>query len=366
MGERQGTVEGVGLNRRFWRDRRVLITGHTGFKGSWLALWLETLGADVTGYSVDIPTEPALFRLASVERGLTHIQGDVRDASGLAALIARQRPEIVIHMAAQSLVRRSYSAPVETFETNVIGTVNVLEAVRRSDVRVVINVTSDKCYLNTGPRPHSEDDPKGGGDPYSASKACAELITDAYRQSFFSEGGPALASVRAGNVIGGGDWSRDRLVADAMTAALEGRLLFVRNPDAVRPWQHVLNPLEGYLSLAERLWADRSFADGWNFGPAEDDERPVQYLVERIAALWGDGFAWRVDKGENPPETPVLRLDSSRARERLRWEPRWDLERAIRSVVEWYHAYAAGADMRDVVLEQIRAFEGMAASPITA
>jgi CDP-glucose 4,6-dehydratase len=359
-------VEGVALNRRFWRDRRVLVTGHTGFKGSWLALWLETLGADVTGYSVDIPTEPALFRLASVESGLTHIDGDVRDATALAAVIASQRPEIVIHMAAQSLVRRSYSAPIETVETNVIGTAKVLEAVRTGDVRVVINVTSDKCYLNTGARRHAEDDPKGGDDPYSASKACAELVTDAYRQSFFTETGPAVASVRAGNVIGGGDWSRDRLVTDAMTAALDGRPLFVRNPDAVRPWQHVLNPLEGYLLLAERLWDDRSFAAGWNFGPAESDEKPVRYLVERIAALWGEGFVWKIDKGEQPPETPVLRLDSSRARERLEWEPRWDLERAIGGVVEWYQAYAAGADMRDVVLEQIRAFEGMAASPVAA
>jgi CDP-glucose 4,6-dehydratase len=356
----------VALNRRFWRDRRVLVTGHTGFKGSWLALWLEMLGADVAGYSVDIPTEPALFRLASVESALTHVEGDVRDAKGLAAVIGSQRPEIVIHMAAQSLVRRSYSAPVETFETNVIGTANVLEAVRTGGVRVVINVTSDKCYLNTGARRHSEDDPKGGDDPYSASKACAELVTNAYRQSFFTEAGPAVASARAGNVIGGGDWSPDRLVTDAMTAALEGRPLFVRNPDAVRPWQHVLNPLEGYLLLAERLWGDRSFAAGWNFGPAEDDEKPVHYLVERIAALWGEGFVWKIDTGEQPPETPVLRLDSSRARERLEWEPRWDLERAIGSVVEWYQAYAAGADMRDVVLEQIRAFEGIAASPVTA
>jgi CDP-glucose 4,6-dehydratase len=356
-------VEGVGLTPAFWRDRRVLITGHTGFKGSWLALWLDALEADIVGYSLDVPTKPALYLVASVERGLTHLEGDVRDASALAGAIVRHRPEIVIHMAAQSLVRRSYSVPVATVETNVMGTLNLLEAVRTSDVRVVINVTSDKCYLNTGARRHTEDDPKGGSDPYSVSKACAELITGAYRQSFLLDRGPAVASVRAGNVIGGGDWSPDRLVGDAMTAALDGRPLLVRNPDAIRPWQHVLNPLEGYLLLAERLWVDRSFASGWNFGPTEDDEKPVRDVVERIGQLWGLGFTWVLDEREHPAETPVLRLDSSRARQRLGWEPRWDLDHAITRVVEWYQAYAAGADMRTVALDQIRAFEG---TPVTS
>jgi CDP-glucose 4,6-dehydratase len=281
-------------------------------------------------------------------------------------VIARHRPEIVIHMAAQSLVRRSYAVPVDTFETNVMGTLNLLEAVRTSDVRVVIIVTSDKCYLSAGGRRHVEDDPKGGNDPYSMSKACAELVTDAYRHSFFSDRGPAVASVRAGNVIGGGDWSRDRLVADAMAAALDNRTLLVRNPDAVRPWQHVLSPLKGYLLLAERLWDDRSFASGWNFGPIEDDEKPVRDVLERIRQLWGEEFKWVEDEREQPAETSVLRLDSSRARQRIGWEPHWDLNGALARVVEWYQAYAAGADMRSVALDQIRAYEGVRASSVGA
>jgi CDP-glucose 4,6-dehydratase len=246
---------------------------------------------------------------------------------------------------------------METFETNVLGTVNILEAARAGGVRVVVNVTSDKCYLNTGLVPYREEDPKGGSDPYSASKACAEIVSEAYRSAFFANEGPALASVRAGNVIGGGDWADDRLVGDIMTAALERRPVLVRNPDAVRPWQHVLNPLEGYLLVAERLWNDRSFAGGWNFGPAEEDEKPVRAVVERIAELWGDGLGWVQDVREQPQETHVLRLDSSRARERLGWAPGWDLEQSIESVVGWYRGYQAGDDMQVVVLDQIRAYE---------
>jgi CDP-glucose 4,6-dehydratase len=353
----------VGLSRDFWRGRRVLVTGHTGFKGSWVSLWLMSLGAKVVGYSIGVPTEPSLFELASVEEGLTHIEGDVRDDRRLAQVVARHRPEVVVHMAAQSLVRRSYLEPVETFETNVIGTVNILEAARTGGVRVVVNVTSDKCYVDTGARPHREGDAKGGSDPYSASKACAEIVSDAYRTAFFANQGPALASVRAGNVIGGGDWGEDRLVGDIMAAALEHRPVLVRNPDAVRPWQHVLNPLEGYLLLAERLWNDRTWADGWNFGPDEADERPVRAVVERIVELWGDGLAWVQDDRQQPQEADVLRLDSSRARERLGWVPRWDLEQAIESVVGWYRAYQAGEDMRVVVLDQIRTFESERSIP---
>jgi CDP-glucose 4,6-dehydratase len=353
----------VGLSANFWRGRRVLVTGHTGFKGSWVSLWLMSVGAEVVGYSNGVPTNPSLFELASVEEGLTHVEGDVRDRHRLAQLVEHHRPEVIVHMAAQSLVRRSYREPVETFETNVIGTVNVLEAARAGGVRVVVNVTSDKCYVDTGSRPHRESDPKGGSDPYSASKACAEIVSDAYRTAFLAEQGPALASVRAGNVIGGGDWGEDRLVGDIMSAALEHRPVLVRNPDAVRPWQHVLNPLEGYLFLAERLWNDRTLAGGWNFGPDEADERSVRAVVERIAELWGDGLAWVQDEREQPQERHVLRLDSSRARERLGWVPRWDLEQAIESVVAWYRAYQAGDDMRLVVLEQIKAFESERSIP---
>lgn len=356
----------MGLSRDFWHGRRVLVTGHTGFKGSWVSLWLMSLGAEVVGYSIGVPTKPSLFELASVAEGLTHVEGDVRDCRRLAQVVARHRPEVVVHMAAQSLVRQSYREPVETFETNVIGTVNLLEAARTRGVRVVVNVTSDKCYVDTGSRPHREGDPKGGSDPYSASKACAEIVSDAYRTAFFANQGPALASVRAGNVIGGGDWGEDRLVRDIMAAALEHRPVLVRNPDAVRPWQHVLNPLEGYLLLAERLWNDRTWADGWNFGPDEADERPVRAVVERIAELWGDGLAWVQDERKQPQETDVLRLDSSRARERLGWVPRWDLERALESVVTWYRAYQAGEDMRVVVLDQIRTFESERSIPSPA
>jgi CDP-glucose 4,6-dehydratase len=347
----------VGLSPDFWRGRRVLVTGHTGFKGSWASLWLISFGAEVVGYSIGVPTEPSLFELAVVKEGLTHVEGDVRDGRRLKRVVEQHRPEIIVHMAAQSLVRRSYSQPVETFETNVLGTVNVIEAAREADVRVVVNVTSDKCYLDTGSAPHREDDPKGGSDPYSASKACAEIVSDAYRTAFLEDQGPALASVRAGNVIGGGDWGEDRLVGDVMAAALERRPVLLRNPDAVRPWQHVLNPLEGYLLLAERLWNDRSFVGGWNFGPDEADERPVRAVVARIAELWGDGLGWVHDERKQPQERHVLRLDSSRARERLGWAPRWDLDQAIRSVVDWYRAYQGGEEVRVVVLAQIKAYE---------
>jgi CDP-glucose 4,6-dehydratase len=358
-------MEDVVLNRDFWRGRRVLVTGHTGFKGSWLSLWLVSLGADVVGYSADVPTEPSLFELASVGETVTHLVGDVRDRRRLTEAVDHYRPEVVMHMAAQALVRRSYQNPVETFETNVIGTVNVLEA-SQDGVRVVVIVTSDKCYLGNGPVPHREDDPKGGHDPYSASKACAEIATDAYRSAFFADTGPALASARAGNVIGGGDWAADRLVGDIMAAALNHRPAVIRNPAAVRPWQHVLNALDGYLLLAQQLWDDRSLAGGWNFGPTPADERPVREIVERIAELWGDGIAWVHDEKEQPHERHELRLDSSRARERLGWAPCWKLERAIERIVEWYRAYEAGEDMREVVLEQIKAYEsaGSISSPV--
>jgi CDP-glucose 4,6-dehydratase len=352
----------MALNRDFWRGRKVLLTGHTGFKGSWLSLWLTSLGADVVGYSLNVPTRPSLFELASIARVVTHLEGDVRDGRRVADVVERHRPEVVVHMAAQALVRRSYRNPVETFETNVLGTVNVLEAARAGP-RVVVNVTSDKCYLGNGSVPHREDDAKGGSDPYSASKACAEIVSDAYRASFFAQGGPALASARAGNVIGGGDWADDRLMRDIMAAALERRPVVIRNPDAVRPWQHVLNALDGYLLLAQLLWDDESFTGGWNFGPTEADERPVRDVVERIGELWGDGFSWVQDEEQQPHERHELRLNSSRARERLGWRPRWTLDRAIESIVEWYRAYKAGEDMRKVVFDQITDYESARSAP---
>ena len=343
----------------FWRGRQVLLTGHTGFKGSWMTLWLQALGAQVTGLSVDVPTEPSLFRLTRLDEMVEWIEADVRDHDAVRAVVARTRPEIVVHMAAQSLVRRSYADPRGTYETNVMGTVNLLDAVRQAaDVRVLINVTSDKCYENReSGRSYREDDAMGGDDPYSSSKGAAELVTSAYRSSFFSNPGDAMiASVRAGNVIAGGDWGEDRLVPDLMRAALAGLPLGVRNPTAVRPWQHVLNPLSGYLVLAQALWDDSALAMGWNFGPSEDDVQPVQWLVERIAERWPGGVRSQIDPGPHPREAHALRLDSSRARARLGWRPHWDLASGIDAVVEWYAAYADGADPQALSLTQIEAF----------
>jgi CDP-glucose 4,6-dehydratase len=346
----------------FWRGRRVLLTGHTGFKGSWLALWLQTLGAQVTGFSLDVPTEPSLYELAHVGGGMQSVVGDVRDAPAIAGAIAGARPEVVIHMAAQSLVRRSFAEPRETYEVNVMGTVNLLDAVRRQGgVRVVLNVTSDKCYENREWEwPYREHEPLGGSDPYSSSKGCAELITSAFRESFFATpAGPRLASARAGNVIGGGDWSEDRLVADVMRAALAGRVIHVRNPHAVRPWQHVLNPLSGYLVLVQQLWDSEQLASGWNFGPADQDALPVRAIVERISALWSEPLSWVDDSGAHagdPREARQLKLDSSRARALLSWRPHWDLQEGLGALVAWYRALRAEEDMQAFTLGQIDAF----------
>ena len=347
----------------FWHGRRVLVTGHTGFKGSWLALWLAELGAEVTGLSDGVPTQPSLFELARVGEHARTVEADVRDAAAVRAAVAAARPEVVLHLAAQPLVRRSFADPRETFEVNVMGTVNVLEAVRlEPGVRAVVNVTSDKCYENREwDWAYREDEPMGGHDPYSSSKGASELVTAAYRRSFFADpDGPRLASARAGNVIGGGDWGADRLIPDLMRAALEGEPVVVRNPAATRPWQHVLNPLSGYLALAERLWDDPSAATAWNFGPAQEDARPVSWIADRLAALWPGGFTWRHDAGRQPHEARYLKVDSSRARARLGWAPRWDLEAALGSIVEWYDALRADGDMQAVSLAQLRAFRGEA------
>lgn len=346
----------------FWRGRRVFLTGHTGFKGSWLSLWLVRLGATVTGFSIDVPTTPSLFASAGVAHGLENITGDVRLADALAAAMRNARPEVVFHLAAQSLVRRSYDEPAETFATNVLGTVNLLDTARGLDgLRSVVVVTSDKCYR---PRDaaHSEEDALGGDDPYSASKAAAELVTAAYRSSFFSDGGPAVASVRAGNVVGGGDWAVDRLVPDVMRAALDGVAVSVRNPTHVRPWQHVLGPLAGYLELAERLYEESSLAAAWNFGPLEEDVRPVAWVVDALLQRWPAPASVTFAAGElGGPETAALRLDSSRARRVLGWRPAWPLERALDMTVDWYRAFAAGEDVRSVTLAQIERYEADAA-----
>jgi CDP-glucose 4,6-dehydratase len=356
----------MALNPRFWRGRKVLVTGHTGFKGSWLCLLLQSLGAELTGYSTPPPTSPSLFELARVERGMRHVEGDVRDCRNLERILSEHRPEIVVHMAAQSLVRRSYRDPVETYETNVMGTVNLLEAVRRvGGVRVVVNVTTDKVYENPERKQaFREDEPKGGRDPYSSSKACSELVTAAYRESFYKDdpGAAALASARAGNVIGGGDWGEDRLIPDLMAAALEQRTAVIRNPDAVRPWQHVLNPLSGYLLLAESLWESNVHAEGWNFGPGEEDVRSVRWMIERLGELWGEPIEWQHEEAHGPHEAGDLRVDSTKARSRLGWVPQWDLERALVSVVDWYRACRKG-DVREVVFSQIAEFQASSQVP---
>jgi CDP-glucose 4,6-dehydratase len=342
----------------FWRGRSVLLTGHTGFKGAWLSLWLQSLGARVTGLSLGVPpTEPSLYELARVGDGMAgSVACDIRDPGAVASAMVSARPEIVIHMAAQPLVRRSFAAPRETYETNVMGTVNVLDAVRACEgVRAVVNVTSDKCYENRDlERGYRESDPLGGHDPYSSSKAAAELVTSAYRRSFFSgPHGPRVASARAGNVIGGGDWGEDRLIPDIIRAAVSGETLRLRNPHAVRPWQHVLSPLNGYLVLAQALCDSPEYACAWNFGPEESDARTVEWVVRRVSELWPGGVPWERDEGDHPHEAHYLKLDSSRARETLGWRPMLGLEQGVAATVAWYAALRNGNDVREVTLGQI-------------
>lgn len=356
----------------FWSGRRVFITGHTGFKGGWLSLWLQSLGAELAGYALAPPTRPSLFELAAIDEHMISTIADIRDGDRLAVALAAHRPEVVFHLAAQPLVRASYVDPVGTFATNVMGTVNLLEAVRHTaSVRAVVNVTSDKCYDNRewlwGYR---EDEPLGGHDPYSSSKGCAELITRAWRDSYFNTAdhvghGVALASARAGNVIGGGDWAEDRLIPDLLRAIAAGRPAIIRNPLAVRPWQHVLAPLSGYLLLAERLSTEgAAFAEAWNFGPDDADSRPVQWLADRLTAVWGEGARWLVDDSCQPHEARALRLDCAKARHRLGWMPRWPLSETITRIVAWQRALDAGADMRAWSLAEIAAYESLAAGPV--
>lgn len=348
----------------YWHGRRVVVTGHTGFKGAWLTLWLHAMGAEVTGIADGVPTNPSLYELTHAADGIVDLRIDVRDHSALRDAMVSAMPEVVIHMAAQSLVRRSFVDPRETYETNVMGTVNVLEAVRFTpSIRVVLNVTSDKCYENSGAcrsRPFVEGDPMGGHDPYSSSKGCAELVADAYARSFFAADalreGPRLGCVRAGNVIGGGDWGRDRLIPDIMGGALSGTPIPIRSPLSVRPWQHVLNPLSGYLRLAQVLHSSAEHQGGWNFGPALEDARPVSWLADRLDELWPSPLHWEVAPGPHPYEARFLALDSTKARERLGWTPTWDLDQAIDAVAQWYQVFAAGKPVREITLAQIEAF----------
>ena len=354
------------VNKSFWNGKSVLITGHKGFKGSWLSVWLHRMGARVTGYSLAPPTVPNNFELTGIENGISTITGDITDYSSVEKAVKKCQPEIVFHMAAQSLVRRSYEEPVETYSTNIMGTVHLLEAIRKIDsVRAVINVTSDKCYENKewvwGYR---ENDPMGGYDPYSSSKGCAELITSAYLRSFFNpveygKHGMALASVRAGNVIGGGDFGEDRLVPDIVRAFSIGESVHIRLPDSVRPWQHVLEPLSGYLMIAERLYNEGGkYSGAWNFGPSEDCIKTVGWIVEKIADLWGQGAKWTIDNRNHPHEAQLLKLDCSKARTLLGWRSLFCIEKTLEWTVDWYKLYCSNpSSLREKTEEQITKYE---------
>jgi CDP-glucose 4,6-dehydratase len=356
------------MNPAFWAAKRVFLTGHTGFKGSWLSLWLQQLGAELTGYALTPPTEPNLFDSVQVGQGMTSLIGDIRDGAALMRAMQSARPEVVIHMAAQPLVRRSYVDPVETYSTNVMGTVHLLEAVRQTpEVRAVVNVTTDKCYENKewvwGYR---ENEPMGGYDPYSNSKGCAELVTSAYRNSFFNANGNtgrtlALASARAGNVIGGGDWAADRLIPDILQAFASGHPAVIRNPHAIRPWQHVLEPLRGYLTLAERLHTDgHAFAEAFNFGPHSEDAQPVEWIAQRLVEQWLSGASWQQDGGVHPHEAHYLKLDISKAGQRLGWQPCLRLEEALHLTVDWARCRLQGEDLRAFTLTQIQNYQQLA------
>jgi len=350
----------------FWKNKNVFLTGHTGFKGSWMSLWLSRLGANVTGYSLKPPTNPSMFEICGIKNLVNSIEGDVRDLEGLKNALDKSKAEIVIHMAAQPLVRESYKIPVETYAVNVMGTVHLMEAIRlNGKVRAVVNVTTDKCYENKewvwGYR---ENEPMGGYDPYSNSKGCSELVTSAYRSSYFNpknygkEHLVGCATGRAGNVIGGGDWASDRLIPDIMKAVLKSEKVFIRNPQAIRPWQHVLEPLSGYLTLAQALYTEGAqYSEGWNFGPNDEDAKPVEWIVKKICSKWGNGSGYELDNANHPHEANYLKLDCSKSKNLLQWFPKWDLEKAIDKIIEWNRAYLERKDMKDVCFGQIREYE---------
>lgn len=336
----------------------MFLTGHTGFKGSWLTLMLEMLGARATGYSLAPPTDPSMFELLGLASALDHRIGDIRDLAAMEAALRSAQPEIVFHLAAQPLVRASYDAPVETYATNLMGTVNLLDACRRvGSVKTIVVVTTDKCYENTGTaRGYVEGDPMGGHDPYSSSKGCAELAVSAYRDSFLAHAGIGVATARAGNVIGGGDFAEDRLVPDAVRAFAAGVPLQIRNPLAIRPWQHVLEPLAGYLMLAERLHGDTGFAGGWNFGPALDEAAPVRQVADMFVSYWGEDALWAQDPGAHPHEAATLMLDCAKARARLGWDPKLSLDAALALSADWYRCWLGKGDLRAISKEQINQY----------
>ncbi len=359
MEREESTLENVvkAVDTKFWKNKRVFVTGHTGFKGSWLSLWLNDLGAEVKGYALAPETTPSLFDIASVADVVDSEVGDIRDLNQLKNSMTSFNPDILIHMAAQPLVRLSYKEPVETYDTNVMGTVKVLEAARSCpNLKAIVSVTTDKCYENKewvwGYR---EDEPMGGFDPYSSSKGCAELVTSAYRRSFMQEKGVGLASARAGNVIGGGDWSADRLIPDILHAFEKGDDVVIRNPKSTRPWQHVLEPLSGYLVLAQKLYDNpQAYAEGWNFGPHDDDAKPVDWILNHMVTKWGSGADWKLDEGDHPHEAGYLKLDISKAKSRLQWQPTWHLEDTLERIVQWHQAWLNQENMQAVCLNEIQ------------
>lgn len=350
------------IDRNFWKNKKVLITGHTGFKGSWLCLWLVSMGAQVTGYALDPPTEPNLFTLCRIGEEINSIHGDIRDKERLSKAINENKPEIIFHMAAQPIVKESYKRPVETFEVNATGTANLLESVRYCEhTRAVVNVSTDKCYENKEWYwSYRENDPLGGYDPYSCSKACMELITASYRNSFFNPNDycihkKAIATARAGNVIGGGDWASDRLIPDCVRAVLGNNRILLRNPDSIRPWQHVLEPLSGYILLAGNLYNHGPrYAESWNFGPEDNDVKTVEWIADTFCRIWGDGASYECErKGHEPHEAKYLKLDCSKAKYELGWRPVWDLKHALEKVIEWVKVYRSNSGIIDATLKQI-------------
>jgi CDP-glucose 4,6-dehydratase len=358
--ENMGRLKGK-VNPTFWKGKKVFITGHTGFKGSWLSLWLQDMGAIVKGYALDPNTNPNLFTQAKVAQNMDSEIGDITDLNHISDSMKIFNPEVLIHMAAQPLVRLSYQEPVLTYSTNVMGTVNVLEAARKcTNLKAIVSVTTDKCYENKEwPWGYRENEPMGGHDPYSSSKGCVELVTAAYRKSFFNDKNSAfLASARAGNVIGGGDWSADRLIPDILKAFEKNEPVIVRNPMSTRPWQHVLEPLSGYLVLAQHLFEEGSnVAEGWNFGPKDEDCKPVSWILDRMVTKWGHGASWELDKNNNPHEAGYLKLDCSKAAMRLNWYPKWNLEHTLESIINWHQHYIAQKNIQEQCLLEIAKYQ---------
>ena len=365
MGQKSSTMEGMEIIKgkvdiNFWKGKKVFLTGHNGFKGSWLSLWLQSMGAVVKGYSLNVNTEPSLFVEANVSKGMESEVGDIRNLEQLTESMVSFSPDILIHMAAQPLVRLSYQEPVDTYTTNVIGTVNVLEAARKcSNLKAIVSVATDKCYENKEWEwGYRENEPMGGHDPYSSSKGCAELVTSSYRRSFFtSEHTASLASARAGNVIGGGDWAKDRLIPDILTAFEKSEPVVIRNPLSTRPWQHVLEPLSGYLVLAQQLYQNGDeFAEAWNFGPKDEDCKPVSWILDQMVKAWGNDASWSLDKNNNPHEAGFLKLDCSKAFQKLSWTPKWDLKFTLESIIKWHKVFISKGNIKLQCLEEIKRY----------